>query len=147
LHAGLHESTGRTALYFATRIVEAIFHVPYALNLPLSSPSPTLAGALAPATPSTARPVTAKRSQMRSVFQQLTQDDLVYIIWIEDLNGYLSIPRKLGRGQVFIFVHPVPNSWGLYLVRMQTATGTPQVAGGGSSRAASQQTPDETQVS
>jgi hypothetical protein len=145
LHAGLNESTGRTALYFATRNVEAVFHVPYALNLPLSSPSPTLAAAMAPLTPSATKPLTAKRSLMRSVFQQLTQDDLVYIIWIEDLTAYLTIPRKLGRGQVFIFVHPVPNSWGLYLVRMHTAMGTPQVVGGGGSRSTSQST-DETQV-
>ncbi|KAJ3343028.1 hypothetical protein HDU93_000198 [Gonapodya sp. JEL0774] len=66
---------------------------------------------------------TAKRIALRSTFLQVSQDDLVYIVWVEDMKHFLTIPKKVGRGQVYIFIHPLPKSPGLYFVRLHTVGG------------------------
>lgn len=128
--AGLDASICTTALYFATRSVETVFHVPYVLAVQGGGGSTAPAGALGQ--DALSKP-TSRRSQMRSLFHQLAQDDLVYVVWVEDLTSYLTLPKKIGRGQFFIFVHPIPNSWGLYLIRLH-------ISGVGSSNTSSHRT-------
>lgn len=146
IRAGLEPSICDTSLYFATRNVEAVFHVPYLLrinNPPSSSPgvdasATSLSGLHAKA------PI-SKRSQMRSFFHHLAQDDLVYIIWMEDPTSYLSIPKKIGRGHLFIFVHPMPHSSGLYLVRLHPGPGSGSTVqiGSGSALSSRRAGPDD----
>ena len=65
----------------------------------------------------------------KSMYAQITQDDLIYIIWIEDLRDVMTIPRKVcrgGSGLVFIFIHPLPSSAGLYWIRIVVANGAPE---------------------
>ncbi|KAI9013630.1 hypothetical protein DFJ74DRAFT_682735 [Hyaloraphidium curvatum] len=123
--ASLDARTCKTALYYATRTVEAVFHVPYTLKQP---PAPDVPGVQS----STAgKPESSRRSVMRSLFHHLGQEDLVYIVWIEDINGYLNIPKHLGRGHFFIFVQPLPGSPGLYVIRLHSVSiGTSLHSGG-----------------
>ncbi|KAI9093828.1 hypothetical protein DFS34DRAFT_665968 [Phlyctochytrium arcticum] len=59
-------------------------------------------------------------------FSHIANEDLVHIIWIEDLHKFNSIPGKLGRyaAQLSIFVHPLPHTPGLYFIRI---LGNPQM--------------------
>ncbi|KND00537.1 uncharacterized protein SPPG_09225 [Spizellomyces punctatus DAOM BR117] len=55
-----------------------------------------------------------------SFFTDVAHEDLIYIVWVEDMHRYTSIPRKLSRtaAQLFIFVHPLPHTPGMYFIRV-----------------------------
>lgn len=52
------------------------------------------------------------------------EEDLVTIVWIEDLQNFEAIPKLLGgSSKLFLFVHPLKNSKGLFCIRILLASG------------------------
>ncbi|KAJ3032061.1 hypothetical protein HK097_005380, partial [Rhizophlyctis rosea] len=51
---------------------------------------------------------------------QVMHDSIVYIVWTEDRDQYMSLPRKLSRtaAQVLIVVQPMPGTPALYWIRI-----------------------------
>ncbi|CAG8567296.1 5681_t:CDS:10 [Gigaspora rosea] len=99
--AKLDSSICKVAPYFADRSVEVIFNVPYlikTLNTDSSSNS------------------------LSNFFKNIFADDLVCIVWIEDVLLMHSAPSKIGQHAfVYIFVHPLQNATGLYWIRIITS--------------------------
>ncbi|CAG8555493.1 1092_t:CDS:10, partial [Cetraspora pellucida] len=100
--AKLDSSICKTAPYFADRSVEVIFNVPYLIkahNNDLSSDS------------------------LSNLFKNIFSDDIVCIVWVDDVLSMQSAPSKIGQSAlVYIFVHPLQNATGLYWIRIITPT-------------------------
>ncbi|KAJ3222057.1 hypothetical protein HK099_002758 [Clydaea vesicula] len=83
--------------------------------------------------------------EFKNLFSQIASDDLVYIIWIEDIKQAFSLPKKIlsslainsntptsatnrnqsgstsnsnNSGVLFMFIHPLPHTQSLYWVRL-----------------------------
>ncbi|CAG8471495.1 1327_t:CDS:2 [Acaulospora colombiana] len=96
--AKLNSSFCKTTSYFADRTVEVIFNIPYVIHLP--NPE-------------------ASSGSLTTLFRDVSADDLVCIVWIEDILSMHNVPSKVGQSVlVYIFVHPLQNATGLYWIRI-----------------------------
>jgi hypothetical protein len=122
-----------TVPYFANRTVEVIFHLPYVIRprrpLPASSAIQQDQSA-----PSPIPQPTSPNSLLEAAGRKLISDDLVNIIWIEeDFHLIGGLPHKIQQGLaadstegpeacinslVNLFIHPLPDLCGLYLIRI-----------------------------
>ncbi|KAI8384823.1 uncharacterized protein BYT42DRAFT_563753 [Radiomyces spectabilis] len=102
-----------TTPYYCDRTIEFLVNVPYFLNEP------------------PADDVTwGTTKTISKIHQQVTSDDHVCVIWIEDLMGYEQLAKRIkthslstSKAMVFIFVNPLKNSGnGLYWVRILIPT-------------------------
>jgi hypothetical protein len=97
------EALVRSFPYFANSMVELTFHVPSLLPISL-------------------------QEKHRDDLHSLLAEDLVTVLWIEDLQDMLSLPSKLQtQSIIFICISPLPDedSVGLYRIRiMVTSTAT-----------------------
>ncbi|KAF0561745.1 rap/ran GTPase-activating protein [Gigaspora margarita] len=99
--AKLDSSICKVAPYFADRSVEVIFNVPYLIKTPNTDSS---------------------SNSLSDFFKNIFVDDLVCIVWIEDVLSMHSAPSKIGQHAcVYIFVHPLQNATGLYWIRIITS--------------------------
>ncbi|CAG8759600.1 3155_t:CDS:2, partial [Acaulospora morrowiae] len=90
--AKLNSSFCETTPYFADRTTEVIFNIPYVIHLPK------------PEAPS---------ESLSALFKNISADDLVSVVWIEDILSMHNIPPKIGQSIfVYIFVHPLQNATG-----------------------------------
>ncbi|KAI8809231.1 hypothetical protein BJ742DRAFT_677009, partial [Cladochytrium replicatum] len=65
--------------------------------------------------------VTKVFQNIDELFSHITEQDLVYIVWIEDFHRVNLIQSKLRENSTvmfIIFIHPLPNTPGLYLIRL-----------------------------
>ncbi|KAL2914620.1 hypothetical protein HK105_205758 [Polyrhizophydium stewartii] len=63
-------------------------------------------------------------SQFMAVCQQVSQSDIVHIVWIEDYDNIPTLMKTLSHSaMVFIFVNPLPLTEGLFWIRITVATG------------------------
>ncbi|KAI8143751.1 hypothetical protein BJV82DRAFT_609285 [Fennellomyces sp. T-0311] len=98
-----------TTPYYADRTIEFLVNVPYLLKLPASDNS-----------------VWGTTKTISKIHQQVSSDDHVCIIWIEDLTNYTELARRIkmsssshAKAMVFIFINPLKNSGnGLYWIRI-----------------------------
>ncbi|CAG8677236.1 20125_t:CDS:10 [Dentiscutata erythropus] len=98
--AKLDSSICKVAPYFADRSVEVIFNVPYLIKTPSTDSS---------------------SNSLSNFFKNIFADDLVCIVWIDDVLSMHSAPSKIGQPAfVYIFVHPLQNATGLYWIRIIT---------------------------
>ncbi|KAG0179411.1 phosphatidylinositol-3,5-bisphosphate 5-phosphatase [Apophysomyces sp. BC1021] len=99
----------KTAPYYADRTVEFIVNVPYFLN------EPTVGNATSETT-----------NTIHQVHQQVTVDDHVCIVWIEDLSNFKTLAKQIkssssptSKTMVYLFINPLKNSAnGLYWIRI-----------------------------
>ncbi|KAM3589848.1 hypothetical protein VKS41_000701 [Umbelopsis sp. WA50703] len=95
--------------YFADRMVEVIFHSPYFLHTP--NQDDLTWGSI---------------SRVNKLHQQITLDDHVCIIWIEDMTNWESLVQRIkginapnAKSMVYIFINPLPGAVdGLYWIRI-----------------------------
>ncbi|KAI8996097.1 hypothetical protein BC832DRAFT_567895 [Gaertneriomyces semiglobifer] len=141
------ESTNcETAPYYADRYTEVIFHSPYLLksrdppgtqgtisSSPATSPSRLID---VPPTLKTPSPAALSLSRMGSdsphtppfhkSFADIAKGDIVCIVWIEDVRRYTTVQQKLTKAgitsQLFIFIHPMQRTPGLYLIKLLPTT-------------------------
>nr|CAG8510797.1 3940_t:CDS:10 [Entrophospora candida] len=110
----------KTAPYFADRCVEVIFSVPYLISLPNSNSS---------------------LESLIKIFKNIASEDLVSIVWLEDITSIHKIPSIIGQSVfVYIFIYPLQNATGLYWIRIlmpvmsyQGTSGNINFLGGGRS--------------
>jgi hypothetical protein len=95
--------------YYADRMIEVVFHNPYFLHEPKKGDLSW--GAV---------------SRLSKLHQQVTQDDHVCIIWIEDMINWESLAQRIksmnhinSKGMVYIFINPLVGAVdGLYWIRI-----------------------------
>lgn len=105
----LDSSICETLPYYSDRTVEFIVNVPYFLKSP---PADNITWGNA--------------NTITKIHQQISSDDHVCVIWIEDLNNYKSIAKliknsssPISKAMVYIFINPLKNSANsLYWVRI-----------------------------
>lgn len=105
----LNPSICETLPYYSDRTVELIVNVPYFLKMP---PTDDITW--------------GNVNSITKIHQQVSSDDHVCIIWIEDLDHYKSIAKIIksssspnSKAMVYIFINPLKNSAnGLYWVRI-----------------------------
>ncbi|RUS24334.1 hypothetical protein BC938DRAFT_473749 [Jimgerdemannia flammicorona] len=98
-----------TAPYYADRVHEVIFNVPYTVRSPPPGNS-----------------TWATTSMPSRVFRKISSDDHVCVVWIEDLRNYEQLARRIresavpsARLMVYLFVNPLKNNAdGLYWIRV-----------------------------
>ncbi|KAJ3043427.1 Ral GTPase-activating protein subunit alpha-1 [Rhizophlyctis rosea] len=127
-HAGfkgyLNPSLCETAPYYGSRSTEVIFHVPYYIKFTdIKTPeAPAEEELKLPTSPTATHPTSTipPLPPDLAFLQQLMQEDIVYIVWVEDRDRYLSLPWKLSRtsAQLLIVVQPMPTTPALYWVKM-----------------------------
>lgn len=116
--AKLNSSICKTALYFADRAVEVIFNVPYLIHLP---PNNTTANEVDNDNSSSNNNNNNNDESLSTIFKNISSDDSVCIIWIEDIISMQNIPSKIGQPAfIYIFVNPLQNATGLYWIRIIT---------------------------
>ncbi|KAI7897175.1 uncharacterized protein EV154DRAFT_364 [Mucor mucedo] len=109
----LDSSICETLPYYSDRSVEFIVNVPYFLKSP---PANNITWGNA--------------NTISKIHQQISSDDHVCVIWIEDLDNYKSIAKLIknsssanSKAMVFLFINPLKNSAdGLYWVRILVPT-------------------------
>ncbi|KAF7730162.1 hypothetical protein EC973_002770 [Apophysomyces ossiformis] len=105
----LDQSICKTAPYYADRTVEFLVNVPYLLDKPRQVEGTSNA-----------------TGSIQQVHQQVSVDDHVCVIWIEDLLNYKSLAKEIkssslpgAKVMVYIFINPLKNSAnGLYWIRI-----------------------------
>ncbi|KAI9496808.1 hypothetical protein BDB00DRAFT_869033 [Zychaea mexicana] len=98
-----------TMPYYADRTIEFLVNVPYLLK-----------------TPPADNGVWGTTQTLSKIHQQVSSDDHVCIVWIEDLTNYTELARRIkmsssnnAKSMVFIFINPLKNSGnGLYWIRI-----------------------------
>ncbi|KAI8817858.1 uncharacterized protein EV422DRAFT_570333 [Fimicolochytrium jonesii] len=105
-------------------------------NIPTSATSE-----VSPSSSSASKPPTTSHASNpthpHDFLTHLTHDDVVTLIWIEDIYRLSRIQQRLVRAgslaQIYIFVHPLPHAPGLYWIRILPVGGvhpTPGSVGG-----------------
>ena len=85
--------------YYADENFEVMFHVPYFIRRPHED--------------------SVSSAAMIKRVRQVTESDKVCIVWIESMRDLVTMPRKIGgNASVIIFVHPLEQTPGLYLIRI-----------------------------
>ncbi|KAJ1554626.1 hypothetical protein HK096_002660, partial [Nowakowskiella sp. JEL0078] len=123
-HPGFKGNLGRvlyeTAPYFANRSIEVIFHCPYFISLKKHRTRPTsleldvqsisVEAKISIDEFSTSAPQSFELEL--SVWNEISKEDLVYIIWIEDYHQIHQVPKTLGvkSGMLYIYIHPLPQT-------------------------------------
>lgn len=78
-------------------------------------------------TPSSSATVPAAHQlRLTELFQSVSKQDRIIVIWIQEMDQWETIPRKLfaySNAQIFMFIHPLPSSPGLFTVRYLIASG------------------------
>lgn len=129
-----------SAPYYANNSVEMVFHVPCLMDVGslgelIGAPGATQSGLLDQEVPSHA-----------SGLYKIISNDLVSVLWIEDLQEMLTLPSKFQtRSIVYICVSPLQDaeSAGLYRIRiMVTSTGSSLAAAASPSAGQQQASPD-----
>ncbi|KAJ3171866.1 Ral GTPase-activating protein subunit alpha-1 [Irineochytrium annulatum] len=86
------------------------------------------AGANSASEPSVASSTAPQNVTARSLFTWLTSEDLISIVWVEDISKLRHLIKRISALLVpsvviFLIVHPFPLTPGLYRVRILTAGG------------------------
>lgn len=137
----LTPSICKSCPYFADRDVELIYHVPTLYEHGISDTSRATSSGerrrsftgAAEAIPLQLKPpLKRSRSNINTYtahssiwpHQHISEEDLVAIVWIDDLSKFETVPNKLGGYcKLFIFVHPLENAQGLFCIRILLASG------------------------
>ncbi|KAI7899745.1 uncharacterized protein BX663DRAFT_532705 [Cokeromyces recurvatus] len=105
----LDASISDTIPYFSDRTTEFLVHVPYFIRMPPDNDTKW-----------------GKVDSFSSLYQDVSSDDHVCVIWIEDLSNYKSLANLIktsnpsnSKAMVYIFINPLKNGAnGLYLIKI-----------------------------
>lgn len=105
----LDRSICKTAPYYSDRNTEFLVNVPYFLQLPPADDG-----------------VWGTMDTISKIHQQVSSDDHVCVVWIEDLADYTSLAERIknsgspqSKAMVYIFINPLKNTAdGLFWIRI-----------------------------
>ncbi|CAO3593387.1 unnamed protein product [Absidia cylindrospora] len=117
----LTSSICETMPYYADRTVEFIANVPYLMNLPSTTHDSTTESHH----DDVPEWMSEEHTTIDDIFQHITSDDRVCVIWIKHLVNYTTLAQRIksanssSKFMVYLFIHPLPNTAnGLYWIRI-----------------------------